>query len=445
MKIDPIGNVVWTKVFGGGNWDMIESVIETSDGKYLAVGYTRNFGSASNYNMFVLLLTSDGDIEWAKIFYDNDDGPFDDFTAEMAFSVTEIDGDYLIAGSIEGYSGVDYPNPFILKLNANGDQIWAKIILDVISSPTGVISIKKTSDHGFVVAGQGTEIFILKFDSSGNIPACNVVDPTFSIISDDVTMLALKSSPTVIPSVNTLNLDLSVNFASDSPSIVENDMCSGATPSVVPHVITDVNYCFSTPAGLNLNWDFSDPDPGDFQTAFEIKLTRIPDGLTCMIAKRPSSSTSILGSVINSESGCSDFIDYGGFTYDWQINVYDSNDNSSGFVNGSTFPSEPTPLYIYPESDFTATPNMPGKDSSVLFENSPGGFTYSHAWDFCGVNIDDNGDLLDGTSRYYYFSDEGPCVVKLIVTEQERDIQCSSERSFRVRSMPSRTEVVPTP
>ena len=37
----------WAKTYGGGNWDDAHSIQQTSDGGYIAAGYTETFGAAS--------------------------------------------------------------------------------------------------------------------------------------------------------------------------------------------------------------------------------------------------------------------------------------------------------------------------------------------------------------------------------------------------------------
>jgi hypothetical protein len=48
IKTDANGDEVWTRTFGGGNWDYAYSIQQTSDGGYIVAGFAEGFGAGSS-------------------------------------------------------------------------------------------------------------------------------------------------------------------------------------------------------------------------------------------------------------------------------------------------------------------------------------------------------------------------------------------------------------
>src|SRR5262245_7898385 len=53
VKTDALGNIQWTKQYGGNHPDYPNSIVATEDGNYLIVGFTESYGAG---NMDVWLL-----------------------------------------------------------------------------------------------------------------------------------------------------------------------------------------------------------------------------------------------------------------------------------------------------------------------------------------------------------------------------------------------------
>ena len=72
IKTDAFGDILWTRNYGGPNFDAAQDVLQTLDGGYAIVGYTYSFGSGSSD--FYLIRTDDkGDTLWTKTFGGNSD------------------------------------------------------------------------------------------------------------------------------------------------------------------------------------------------------------------------------------------------------------------------------------------------------------------------------------------------------------------------------------
>jgi len=127
LKIDPEGNELWEKTYGGSSTDVARSMQHTSDGGYILTGYsysddgdvTGNYG-ASDY--WVLKLDPEGQIEWEK----NYGGSSHDFPGTVHQT---SDGGYLVAGDSESEDGDVSGNYgardiWIIKTDSLGNLLW---------------------------------------------------------------------------------------------------------------------------------------------------------------------------------------------------------------------------------------------------------------------------------------------------------------------------------
>src|SRR6185295_17119110 len=107
------------KVFGGDTTEVFNSVIQTSDGGFLAGGTTTSLGGASQAYQQIYLVKTDanGFTQWTHTF----GGPLQD----VGRAVLELqDGNYLITGA----SSLTLSNKdiFSVKLNPAGNILWQK-------------------------------------------------------------------------------------------------------------------------------------------------------------------------------------------------------------------------------------------------------------------------------------------------------------------------------
>lgn len=154
VKLNSSGVIQWQKFYGGTSTDMAQSIQQTSDGGYIVAGrsdssntdITNNNGSD---DFWVLKLNSLGALEWQKAL----GGAFYD----QSYSVQQTsDGGFIVCGYTNSTNGlvtgnhgdVDY---WVVKLNNLGSVLWQKT-LGGIGTDTAK-SIQQTSDGGYIVAG----------------------------------------------------------------------------------------------------------------------------------------------------------------------------------------------------------------------------------------------------------------------------------------------------
>ena len=165
LKLDAKGDVEWQKTFGGKKDDEANSIQQTTDGGYIAAGWTKSFGSGGS-DVYILKLNSKGDVEWEKTF-----GGEKDDEANLIQQTT--DGGYIAVGWTKSFGSGGY-DVYILKLNAKGQLEWQKTFGEKYDDVAN--SVQQTTDGGYIVAGwtyysgfAGKDLYILKLDSKGEL------------------------------------------------------------------------------------------------------------------------------------------------------------------------------------------------------------------------------------------------------------------------------------
>ena len=174
LRLNSDGSVVWQKTYGGTDQDYPYFIQETSDGGFIAVGWTLSFG-AGNMDAWVLKLNSDGSIAWQKAYGGN--------SVDQLKSVQETsDGGFIIAGTTASF-GLDL-DCWILKLSGDGTIAWQKRYYG--DGGDYINSIQQTSDGGYIAAGfyghTSGGLWILKLNNDGTINW----QKTYGITSDEI-------------------------------------------------------------------------------------------------------------------------------------------------------------------------------------------------------------------------------------------------------------------
>ncbi len=142
IKTDANGDTLWTKTFGGSKTEKGYSVQQTSDGGYIVAGYTSSYGAGSP-DFWLVKTDASGDTLWTKTYGGND--------WDICYSVQQTsDGGYIATGSTESF-GADNFNVWLVKTDANGDTLWTSIIGG--SGEDQGRSVQQTPDDGYIIAG----------------------------------------------------------------------------------------------------------------------------------------------------------------------------------------------------------------------------------------------------------------------------------------------------
>ncbi|MFC1547975.1 T9SS type A sorting domain-containing protein [Candidatus Neomarinimicrobiota bacterium] len=155
IRTDSTGDTLWTKTFGGSEFDSGYFVQQTSDNGYIITGSTKSYGHG-NADVYLIKSNETGDTVWTRTFGGSG------FDAGYSVQQTSDDG-YIIIGKYGSHGPVGY-NIYLIKTNSQGDTLWTRALEGHIG-----YSGQQTSDGGYIITGEDDgDVCLLKTDSSGN-------------------------------------------------------------------------------------------------------------------------------------------------------------------------------------------------------------------------------------------------------------------------------------
>jgi hypothetical protein len=193
-KLDSQGEVLWSVAFGGVGADECHAVATDNEGNSYVAGYLGSTGvniqnetisSLGGYDVLVMKFSPDGVLLWARTYGSATNDQAKAITIDNNGIVTVVG--YFQASMVVGAStlvssfGLD---AFVLKLNANGDPLWAAQAggpgqteaRAVAVDPSGNTYISgffygnEVSAGDLTATGAGvTDIFLVKYDAAGTV------------------------------------------------------------------------------------------------------------------------------------------------------------------------------------------------------------------------------------------------------------------------------------
>ncbi|PKL78481.1 MAG: hypothetical protein CVV25_11360 [Ignavibacteriae bacterium HGW-Ignavibacteriae-4] len=154
IRINELGEIIWIRHYGGSRWDEARSVIEKKDGSLITVGYSNsNDGdiklNKGGHDILLLRLDSLGNVTWKEIYGGSKD--------DDAYSIINTeDGGFAICGGSSSNDGDFNLNNgefdvFVMKFDSNSVLEWSKLYGG--SKTEYAKSIIQTEDNGFIISG----------------------------------------------------------------------------------------------------------------------------------------------------------------------------------------------------------------------------------------------------------------------------------------------------
>jgi gliding motility-associated-like protein len=192
LKLNNNGNLVWENTYGGSLVDGASNIQETPGGNYIVAGGSWSFDgdvpqNQGNFDVWVFELSPLGNILWSKTYggsgrdgveYGLHFGKGNDALVQMS------GGGYIVAGrtySTDGDVISNQGNPgydnqvWLIKLNSNGNLIWEQTYGG--TDEDGATAIQQTLDGNYIIAAQtgplgsnaAADYLLFKIDSTGNM------------------------------------------------------------------------------------------------------------------------------------------------------------------------------------------------------------------------------------------------------------------------------------
>lgn len=159
IKADSMGNLLWSRTYGGEESDRGYSICQTTDLGYIIIGSTRLSGTT---NVFLIKTDALGDTIWTRTY-----GEGIGIAGQQC-----SDGGYIITGHNYNDNGI------LIKIDVSGDKLWTK------QFQTEVLyrgyDIQQTTDGGYIITGVAKGFFALvKTDSLGTLQWANRYEATY--------------------------------------------------------------------------------------------------------------------------------------------------------------------------------------------------------------------------------------------------------------------------
>lgn len=198
LKISQTGDSLWSRAYGGTATDYCISGCITNDDGCILVGYTTSFGNQDDGDVFVLRVDSNGDSLWSRVFAWE--------RGEVGNSVKQLeDGGFIIGGYTYSF-GAGSDDPFLLRLDENGDSLWCGTYGNVLSDICEDVIINEDDGYTFVgsrATGIGTNRNFLVVRTQN--------DPVLASIKPNSTPSAFQSRMDIFP--NPFNQSVRIDFA----------------------------------------------------------------------------------------------------------------------------------------------------------------------------------------------------------------------------------------
>jgi len=162
VKVDSVGDTLWTKTITIGDIASGRSIIQVSDSGYIIAGYSYTYNE-NQCDLLIVRCSSEGDTLWTKIYGRRD--------TDSGTSILETyDNGFVIAGFTTS-DGTSDDDIWIIRTDNQGDTLWTKTINAVGND--NARSIILSSDSCYIVAGESlntpSKFLLLKIDDSGNL------------------------------------------------------------------------------------------------------------------------------------------------------------------------------------------------------------------------------------------------------------------------------------
>lgn len=207
IKTNSVGDTLWAKTYGGSLIDECNEVIQTTDGGYIMCGRSFSFSTASDYDVYVVKVNSQGILEWSKTY----GGGGSPSSNDIGYSIDQTDdGGFIISGETFSF-GVGFKNLYLIKTDSLGNSgcseatpatvmsnFRPEVITPTVTVSTGGVATLPTT---LVNSGGASTNICLSNGISRNEVQFDLLtypNPFTSILTVEFTLLKSESAELVI-------------------------------------------------------------------------------------------------------------------------------------------------------------------------------------------------------------------------------------------------------
>ncbi len=202
MKTDDNGDSLWTKTYCNFKVNSPDftgpasKIIQTSDMGYILCHTSLDY--AQNQRMQIIKFNESGDTVWSRK-YNNDDYSYGSSIIQAS------DGNYLACGS-QGMSDNGTSDAMIVKIDPDGVVIWEREY-DRFGYDDGFSSIKETAPDEFVAAGNASDVpsggennfaYVVKINATGDTLWTRIDNPGAGNVSETIQDLDISPEPGIV-------------------------------------------------------------------------------------------------------------------------------------------------------------------------------------------------------------------------------------------------------
>lgn len=167
VKLDAAGNIAWQRAYTRPFFHQANDIVQTMDGGYVVAGRRVASSTSADWDASLLKLDASGGIEWQRTY--------GGAGIELAYAIRQVpDGGYVVAGESNSF-GSGRADAWVLRLDAGGSVVWQRAYGGPGDDHAYAIAL--APDGGYLVAGDTRsfgdgihyDAWIVKLDAGGNI------------------------------------------------------------------------------------------------------------------------------------------------------------------------------------------------------------------------------------------------------------------------------------
>ncbi len=155
IKTDENGDEMWNQTYGGTDWDIGYSVLQSSDEGYIVAGYTQSYGVDGSRDVWLIKTDANGNHVWNQTYggIDNDEGRCVVQTSDGGYIITGYQQSTLVASTMSTRNGPP-TKVLLIKTDENGNHQWNQTYGGT-GYDVGKCVVQAT-DGGYIIIGYTT-------------------------------------------------------------------------------------------------------------------------------------------------------------------------------------------------------------------------------------------------------------------------------------------------